>query len=107
MRQSLARVVLALGAAILLLATPWRAPAARAQTLAPPVQLLLSTSNSGKVGVATVAVKNIANEPLWEADIRCTYDPAWTLLGAWTGNTPGLNPPSVTSQPVPGPDGVA
>src|SRR5207244_3142840 len=106
MRRFLWRAILVFGVAAPLLAASARVPEARAQSLAPPVQLLVSTSNSGKVGVATVTVKNNASEPLWEADVRCTYDPAWTLLGAWTGNTPGLNPPSVTSQPVPGPDGV-
>jgi hypothetical protein len=107
MSRILMRAALALGAGALIGAAIWHAPEARAQAAVPPVLLLVSTSNSGRVGVATVTVKNNASEPLWEADIRCTYDPSWTLLGAWTGNTPGTNSPSVTVQPVPGPAGVA
>lgn len=108
MPRRILRLLLILGAAAMPFGVSIGVPAVQAQTIPPPpVGMTVSVAGTGGLGLASLIVINRADEPLWEADIRCTYDPSWSFYGSWTGDRPSDNPAVLSSQSVPGPDGYS
>jgi hypothetical protein len=95
------RAIPAVALTVALLVPLGRAPAARAQAPEAPVALLLDVFSPGDgLGMATLVIDNQLAEPLAQVEIRCILDPSWTVLGSWTGGTPGDNPAALSLEPV-------
>jgi len=116
MLKFVSRAVAAIGAAVVLIAPSFSTQTAQAQivpTPEPPVQIIIGTASLGNLAAAAALLNNRTNGRVSLADLRCTFDPAWTFVDGWAGDGPneraagvsGSNRGILTRQMVPGPDG--